>query len=131
VLVVQVDVVGAEPGQRALDRGADVGAAVHHTGPAAGMGDEPELGRQHHLIAAVPDGLPDDFLAVERSVDLGGVDVGDTQLERPVDGSDRLGVVQTALVYVPVIVMAPRPIRETSSPPREMCFINVSLSFSA
>jgi hypothetical protein len=33
------------------------------------------------------------------------------------------------LVYVPAIVMAPRPIRETSSPPREMCLINVSLSF--
>src|SRR5215207_9620139 len=35
------------------------------------------------------------------------------------------------LVYVPAIVMEPTPIRETSSPPREMCFINVSLSFSA
>lgn len=60
------------------------------------MGDEPELGRRHHLIAAVLDGAPDDFLAVERSVDLGGVDVSDAQLERPMDGSDRLSVVQTA-----------------------------------
>ena len=101
VLVVQVDVVGAEPRQRAFDRGADVGgAAVDDAGSAAGVGDETELGRHHHLVAAALDGAADDFLAVERSVDLGGVDVGDAQLERPVDGADRLGVVQAAAAGV-------------------------------
>jgi hypothetical protein len=88
---------GAEPSQRAFDRGPDVGgAAVDNAGSAAGLGDEPERGRQHHLVAAALGGAPNDFLAVERSVDLGGVDVGDAQLERPVDGPDRFGVVQAA-----------------------------------
>jgi aryl-alcohol dehydrogenase-like predicted oxidoreductase len=44
VLVVQVDVVGAEPFEGALGRGADVGrAAVGDAGAAAGVGDEAEL----------------------------------------------------------------------------------------
>jgi hypothetical protein len=75
-------------------------AGVRAAGSIAGMGDEPELGRHRLLIAAVLDGAPNDFLAVERSVDLGGVDVGCAQLERPRDSSDRLGVVQTAVAGV-------------------------------
>ena len=95
VLVVQVDVVGAEPLEGALDGGADVGrAAVGDAGPAAGVGDEAELGGHHDLVAAASDGLADQFLAVERAVDLGGVDVGDAQVQRAVDSADRLGVVK-------------------------------------
>ena len=44
------------------------------------------------------DGPADDFLAEERPVDLGGVDVGDAELERAVDGADRLRVVAPSLV---------------------------------
>ena len=94
VLVVEVDVVGAEPPQRSLDRGADVGrAAVEVPRAAAGVRHEAELGRQHHLVAAALDGPADELLVGERAVDLGGVDEGDAQFERPVDGADRLGVV--------------------------------------
>src|SRR6476660_1944003 len=32
------------------------------------------------------------------------------------------------VVYMPAMVMAPRPIRETSSPPRLTCFMTVFLS---
>ena len=93
VLVVQVDVVGAEPLQGALDRGADVGrAAVDDAGAAAGVGHQAELRRHHDLVAAALDGPADQFLVEERAVDLGGVDVGDAQIQRPVDGADRLGV---------------------------------------
>ena len=94
VLVVQVDVVGAEPPQRALDRGADVGrAAVEAPRAAAGVGDEAELGRQHDLVAAALHGPADELLVGVGAVDLGGVDEGDAEVERPVDGADRLGVV--------------------------------------
>jgi hypothetical protein len=94
VLVVQVNVVGAEPPQRTLDRGADVGrAAVEDTGAAAGVGDHAELGRHHDLVAAAVDGAAEEFLVGERPVDLGGVQQGDAQLERSVDGADGLGVV--------------------------------------
>ena len=93
VLVVQVDVVGAEPLERALDRGADVRrAAVEDAGAAAGVRDEAELRRHHHLVAAALDGPADELLVGEGAVDLGGVEVGDAQVQRPVDGADRLGV---------------------------------------
>ena len=59
VLVVQVDVVGAEPLQGALDRDADVRrAAVGDAGAAAGVGDDAELRRHHDLVAAAPDARP-------------------------------------------------------------------------
>ena len=83
--------------QGALDRGADVRrAAVDDAGAAAGVGDEAELRRHHDLVAAALDGRADQFLAVERAVDLGGVDVGDAQVQRAVDGADRLGVVEAS-----------------------------------
>ena len=101
VLVVQVDVVGAETLQGALDGGLHVrGAAVDHTGAAAGVGDEAELGGDLHLVAAAVECLADDLLAEEGTVDLGGVDVGDTEFQGPVDGADRLVVVETALARV-------------------------------
>ena len=78
----------------ALDRGADVGgAAVQVPDAAAGVGDEPELGRQHDLVAPVLDRPADELLVGVGPVDLGGVDEGDAEVERPVDGADRLGVV--------------------------------------
>ena len=48
------------------------------------------------LVAAALDRPADDLLAVEGSVDLGGVDVGDAEVQRPVDGADRLVVVEAA-----------------------------------
>ena len=65
-------------------------------GPPPRVGDEPELGGDLHLVAAALDGLADDFFAVEGAVDLGGVDVGDAEVEGAVDGADRLVVVETA-----------------------------------
>jgi hypothetical protein len=94
VLVVQVDVVGAQPPQRAVDRGAYVRrAAVEVAGAAAGVGDHAELGRHHDLVAAASNGAADEFLVGEWPVDLGGVQEGDAQVEGSVDGADRLGVV--------------------------------------
>ena len=61
-------------------------------GAAAGVGDEAELRGDHDLVAAALDGPADDLLAEERAVDLGGVDVGDAEVEGAVDGADRLGV---------------------------------------
>src|SRR5207237_1086906 len=94
VLVVEVDVVGAETSQGALDGGADVvGAAVEGPRAAAVVGDEAELGGHHRLVTASLQGPADKFFVGVRAVDLGGVDQGDTQVECPVDGTDRFGVV--------------------------------------
>jgi hypothetical protein len=101
VLVVQVDVVCVEPLEGALDGGADVRrAAVEHPGAAAEVRDEAELRRQHDLVAAGRDGPADEVLVRVGAVDLGGVDMADAQVERPVDGADRFGV---AAVRVEVI----------------------------
>jgi hypothetical protein len=81
------------------------------------MGHEAELGGDNDLVAPGRDRVADDFLAVERAVDLDGVDVGDAEVECAVDGVDGLGVVQAAAGGVGAgQVMAPRPIRETFGP---------------
>jgi len=78
VLVVQVDVIGAQPGEGAFDRGADVRrAAVEGAGTAAGVRNHAELGGQHDVVAAALDRPADEFLIGERPVDLGGVNEGD------------------------------------------------------
>ena len=94
MLVVQVDVVGAKPAQRALHGGADVGrTAVESPRARAGVRDEAELGGEHHLVAAALDGTADEFLVDVRAVDLGGVDEGDAEIESAMDGANRFVVV--------------------------------------
>jgi len=101
VLVVQVDVVGAEPLQGALDGGADVRrAAVEDARAATGVRDDAELRRQHHLVAAALDGPTNQFLVEVGAVDLSGVEMGDAQIQRPVDGADGLGVAASPDVVV-------------------------------
>ena len=101
MLVVEVDVVGAEPFQGALDRHADVrGAAVEDAGAATGVRDDAELRRQDNLVAAALDGPADQFLVGVGAVDLGGVEVRYAQVQRPVDGANRLGVAAFADVVV-------------------------------
>ena len=89
--------VNAEPLQRALDRGADVRrGAVDDAGPATGVRHQAELRRHDDLVAATLDGPADQLLVEVRAINLGGVDVGDAQLERSVDGADRLGIAALA-----------------------------------
>src|SRR3954454_20232124 len=95
VLVEQVDVVGAQALERPFDRDLDARmTAVDDAGAAPVVGHESELRGDLDLVASALDGLPDDLLAQERAVDLGGVDVRDAELEGAVDGADRLRVVQ-------------------------------------
>jgi hypothetical protein len=80
-------------GSSSADCDADArGAAVEDAGAATGVRDDAELRREHDLVAAALDGPADQLLVVEGAVDLGGVEVGDAQVQRPVDGADGLGV---------------------------------------
>ena len=65
------------------------------SGPAlaAGVGDQAELGGQHHLVPAALQRAADEFLVGVGAVDLGGVDEGDAQLQGAVDGAHGLVVV--------------------------------------
>ena len=93
VLVVQVDVVGAQPLERALGSGADAGRAGVRAALAAGVGDQAELGRRHDLVPVALEGSAHELLVGVGAVDLGGVDEGHAQCQGAVDRADRLVVV--------------------------------------
>ncbi len=101
VLVVEVDPVGAEALERALDRAAHVlRATVAHAGPLAvfvAFRPHAELGRDHVLVAAAGDRPADQLLVAERPVHLGGVEEVDPQLERALDRRLRFGLVGLAV----------------------------------
>ena len=95
VLVVEVDVVDAQPAQRGV-AGPDhvVRAAVDPArGRVLGVAHDPELGGQHHLVAPVGDGLAHQLLVGVRAVDVGGVQERHPEVEGLADGGDRLGLV--------------------------------------
>ena len=108
VVVVDVDPVGAEPGQARFARGGDVlGAAVEGL-PAFGR-PRGELGPEHHLVTPAPDGLAEQPLVVPepavrlarhrrgRAVDVGSVEEVDAEVDRRADGGDRLGTIGFAV----------------------------------
>ena len=89
VLVVEVDVVDAEPLQRGVARGADVlRAAVDADPGAVGEPLVAELGGELDLVAAAGDRLADQLLVGERAVHVGGVEEGHAEVERAVDGGE-------------------------------------------
>ncbi len=90
VLVVEVDVVDAEPLQRAVERPAHVLGAAVEPAVAVLVDDDSELGRELDLVAAIGDRLADELLVLAHAVHLGRVEEGDAELERPVDRRDRL-----------------------------------------
>jgi hypothetical protein len=99
VLVVEVDVVEAEPLQRRVDARPDV-LRLPVDAPAGGVGrvaHDAELGRQHHLLPPVADGPADQLLVGEGPVHVGGVEEGHAEVEGTVDCGDRLGLVGLAV----------------------------------
>ena len=92
--------------------------------PVAGVGDQPELRGQHHLVAAALQRPADQFLVDVRAVDLGGVDERDAQFERPVDGPDGFVVVAARAGVAVDMPIAPRPIRDTARSPSLMYFMS-------
>ena len=74
-------------------------ATIEDAGAAAGR-DDAELRGQDHLVAAVLDRPADELLVGVRAVDLGGVELRDAEVQRPVDGVNRLGVAAGSDVVV-------------------------------
>ena len=95
VLVVEVDVVGAQPAQRALDGAADARrVAAQAAGRDAVLVErEPELGGDDDVVAVRLEGFADDVLVGERPVDLGGVEERDAELDGAADDGDAVGAV--------------------------------------
>lgn len=88
VLVVQVDMVGAQALERLLDHLADMlRAAVQCNGAVDG---KTELGGDLHLVAEGLQCFADEFFAGIRSVHFGGIEERHAVLDRRADRSDRL-----------------------------------------
>ena len=95
VLVEQVDRVGAQSLQRALDAAADrLGAAVERARSDRTLQVEPELRRDHDLVADRLERLADELLVGERAVDLRGVEEGDAAVDGGADQRDHLLLVR-------------------------------------
>jgi hypothetical protein len=94
VLVVEIDAIGAEALQRALDRAPHVRrrAVEHPASLAAGV--HAELRGDHDAVAPSRERTADKLLVRVRAVHLGGVEHGDAEIERTVDRADGLGLVR-------------------------------------
>src|SRR5437016_5651600 len=80
MLVVDVDVVGAEPLERGVTGGENVLAVAADAEPLALLGaDAAELCREHDLVAAVLDRAADEPLVLERPVRVGRVEEVDAE----------------------------------------------------
>ena len=98
VLVVDVDVVGADPLERCVAGRQHVLAVPADAKPfPLFVADVAELGREHDLVAPALDRPADESLVGERAVDVGRVEEVDAELERALDRRDRLGLVRRSV----------------------------------
>ena len=85
VLLVEIDVVGLQPGQAGFDRGHDVAPRRALLG-AVGRHRLGIFGRQHDVLAAVAEHLAQHGLgAAHAGVDVGGIEQRDAEIDRLVD----------------------------------------------
>ena len=93
MLVVEVDVVDAEPLQRGVARLLHVLRVAAHLARAVVVADVAELRREDDLFAAVADRLTDELLVRAAAVHVGRVEEVDPELESALDRRDRLALV--------------------------------------
>jgi hypothetical protein len=92
VQVVEVDVIGAQPGEAGVHGLPDVLGLA-----SAGLLVGAELGGQHDFVAAVGQQSADELLVVALAVDVGGVEEVDPEVEQLVEQLRRFGVVGGAV----------------------------------
>jgi len=99
MLVVEVDRLNAEAAQAGFRRAAHIGrAAVHAAQRRVGrIAQDAELGCKEKAAPTPLERLADQHLVGVRSVDVRRVEEVDAQLERPVDGGQRLLLVASAV----------------------------------
>ena len=122
VQVVEVDGVDAEPTQRAVARIADVlGPPVPSvTVRRPVLEDETALRREHDPLAPSRERAADERLVCERAVHVGGVEVLDAEIDRPVDEARRArGLVDRGIAIGPGQPHAAEPHGEDRATRRE------------
>src|ERR1700676_3610627 len=99
VLVIEVDVHDAQPLQTVF------AGLPHIVGLAAdaadvgitGIADNSELCGQHELVALALDRASDELFVLVGPVNISGVEKGDAEFERAMNGRDRFGVVASGV----------------------------------
>jgi hypothetical protein len=100
MLVIKIDRFNAEAAQGPFAGLAHIlGATVHAKKRAVLAPHIAEFGGEHDAIAAVPDSVPDEFLVPADPIHVGGVEEGDSELNRTMDRRDRLRLIAAAVEF--------------------------------
>ncbi len=95
VLVVEIEMLDAQPAQTALHRLTHVvGPAIHPTGIRIFAAHQTELAGQEYLLAASAQGSAQQFLVVMRAIGIGGIQQGHAAFQGQVQGGQGLALVQ-------------------------------------
>src|SRR5271169_3858303 len=99
MLIIEVNVLNAQPLQTSVAGLLHiVRLAIDATNlRVARIADNPELCRQHHLVALALDCTSDEFFVFVRPVDVGGIEKVDAEFKRPMNGRDRFGVIASGV----------------------------------
>src|SRR5688572_22367741 len=99
VLVVDVDVIDAEPLETRLARDRDVvGPAVDEAALAVWSAHVAELRGDQHLVAPAAEGLAEKFLVLAEAIGIGGVEQRDAKFDRPMNGRGGFGIVRYPVI---------------------------------
>jgi len=101
VLVVQIDRVDAEALEAGVAGGANVsGRAVDAAKGCVGfVADDAEFCGEEDFISDTANGLADENFIVTVAVYVGGIEKGHAEIERAMDGSDRFGILTSAIEF--------------------------------
>ncbi len=95
VEIIEIDRLHAQPPETALTRAAHVvRLAVDPAKSRIGsIAHKTELGRQHDFVAPSAKGLADELLVRVRAVGVRSIEQHNAEIERAMDGCDRLAIV--------------------------------------
>src|ERR1700693_1328687 len=97
MLVEQIDMRGLQTLERGLDDCANVLGTTVGTADLAILDLKSELGGDHDRVAATFQGPSEQLLILEGAIDLGGIVERGAELDRALNGRQRLGVVGCAI----------------------------------
>jgi hypothetical protein len=98
VLVIEIDSVDPKPHQARLAGVADIIRSTRHAEPlTVRAADIAELRGDHHGRSPPLDGAAHQLLVASNAIHVGGVEEGDAEIDRTMDGGDRFGLIADAV----------------------------------
>jgi hypothetical protein len=101
MLVVEIDVINAEPAQARLAGAANViGLSIHISRrQVVEVALVTEFRRQNDFVTASLNGFADQFFVSKRAIHVGGVEEGDAEFDRPMNGRDGFALIARAIKF--------------------------------